>query len=87
VNMINRKKYFEQLLNDSPTEDCGWIEFNIGRALSFKCEWNQAREYYNRAYDLMMKNKPTRVKDSAWILNNIGAILRDQKNSYSQQHW
>ncbi|CAF5148086.1 unnamed protein product, partial [Rotaria magnacalcarata] len=68
-------------------EDCGWIEFNIGRALSFKCEWNQAREYYNRAYDLMMKNKPTRVKDSAWILNNIGAILRDQKNSYSQQHW
>ncbi|CAM4829355.1 unnamed protein product [Rotaria magnacalcarata] len=73
------KKYFEQLLNDSPKEDCAWIEFNIGRALSFKCEWNQAREYYNRAYDLMMKNKPTRVKDSAWILNNIDAILRDQK--------
>ncbi|CAF4587027.1 unnamed protein product [Rotaria socialis] len=75
------KKYFEQLLNDSPKEDCAWVEFNIGRALSFKCEWSQAREYYNRAYDLMMKDKPARIKDSAWVLNNIGAILRNQKST------
>jgi Tfp pilus assembly protein PilF len=72
------QKYFEQLLNDSNDEDIAWIELNIGRALHFKGEWKQAREYYDRAYHLLMKNKPARIKDSAQVLNNIGNILRQQ---------
>ncbi|CAF4207608.1 unnamed protein product [Rotaria sp. Silwood2] len=72
------QKYFQQLLNDSNDEDRAWIEFNIGRAFDLKGEWNEAREYYDRAYDQMMQNEPARIKDSAHILNNIGNILRRQ---------
>ncbi|CAF3676227.1 unnamed protein product [Rotaria sp. Silwood1] len=55
-----------------------WIEFNIGRVLSFKREWNQARIYYDHAYERMMKHKPPRIKDSAHVLNNIACILPNQ---------
>ncbi|CAF3116284.1 unnamed protein product [Rotaria sp. Silwood2] len=72
------QKYFQQLFNDSNGEDLAWIEFNIGRALDYKGEWNEARENYDRAYDRMMKNKPARIKDSARVLNNIGVILDNQ---------
>ncbi|CAF1314566.1 unnamed protein product [Rotaria sordida] len=72
------QKYFQQLLNDSNDEDQAWIECNIGRVLHLKGEWQEAREYYDSAYDRMMKNKPARIKDSAGVLNNIGIILDDQ---------
>ncbi|CAF2782041.1 unnamed protein product [Rotaria sp. Silwood2] len=72
-------KYFQQLFNDSNDEERAWIEFNIGRAFDFKGEWNEARKYYDRAYDRMMKKKPARTKESAHVLINIGAILSDQK--------
>ncbi|CAF0837435.1 unnamed protein product [Rotaria sordida] len=72
-------KYFQQLLNDSNDEDQAWIEFNIGRAFDFKGEWSDARKYYDRAYERMMNNKPTRLKDSTHALNNIGAILSDRR--------
>ncbi|CAF3721502.1 unnamed protein product [Rotaria sordida] len=73
------QKYFQQLFNDSQDEDRAWIEFNIGRTLDYKGEWNEAREYYDRAYDRMMKSKPVRIKDSACVLNNIGVILDNQE--------
>ncbi|CAF3891911.1 unnamed protein product, partial [Rotaria sp. Silwood1] len=72
------QKYFQYLFNSSQNEDRSWIEFNIGRALYCKDEWNEAREYYDRAYDRMIKSKPARVKDSARVLNNIGVILDNQ---------
>ncbi|CAF1314681.1 unnamed protein product [Rotaria sordida] len=68
-------KYFQQLLNDSNDKDRAWIEFSIGRVHHIKDELNEAREYYDRAYDCMMKNKPARVKDSAHVLQQIGSIL------------
>lgn len=52
------QKYFEQLLKDPNGEDIAWIEFNIGRALDFKGELKEAREYYDRAFKRMMDAKP-----------------------------
>lgn len=72
------QKYFEQLLNDPNGEDLAWIEFNLGRALDFKGELQKAREYYDRAYDRMIKTRPSRIKDTAYVLNNIGVNLVDQ---------
>ena len=72
------QKYFEELLNDPNDEDIAWIEFNIGRVLDFKGEWKEAKEYYDHAYERMMKSKPARMKDSAYVLNNIGVILHQQ---------
>ncbi|CAF0815539.1 unnamed protein product [Rotaria sp. Silwood1] len=77
------QKYFQQLLNDSNDEDRAWIEFNIGRALAFKGEWNEARKYYDCAYNRMMTSKPARIKDSAYVLNNIGGIL-DKQGKYNE---
>jgi tetratricopeptide (TPR) repeat protein len=71
-------KYFEQLLKDPNGEDVAWIEFNIGRALRLKGEWDAALVYYDRVYDRMIKAEPTRVKDSANVLNDIGIILKNQ---------
>ncbi|CAF3225635.1 unnamed protein product [Rotaria socialis] len=73
------QKYFEQLLNDSENEDRAWIEFNLGRAAYSKGEWGEARKYYDRAYDRMMKSEPPRTKDSAWVLNDIGNVLYTQQ--------
>ncbi|CAF1486384.1 unnamed protein product, partial [Rotaria sordida] len=72
-------KYFQQLLNDPNDEDLAWIEYSIGRALHFKGELQEAREYYNRAYDRMMMNNPARIKGSAPVLNNIGLVLHKQR--------
>ncbi|CAF1082646.1 unnamed protein product [Rotaria sordida] len=79
------QNYFQQLFNDSNDEDSAWIEFNIGRALHLKRQWNEAHEYYNRAYDRMMENQPARIKDSAHVLNNIGNILTNQ-GKHSEAH-
>ncbi|CAF3733344.1 unnamed protein product [Rotaria sordida] len=78
------QKYFQQLLcNNTRNEDHAWIEFNIGEALYCKGEWNLAREYYDYAYDRMMKSKPARIKGSARVLNNIGTIL-DNEGKYDE---
>ncbi|CAF4735006.1 unnamed protein product, partial [Rotaria sp. Silwood2] len=70
--------FFQHLFNDSSDEDLAWIESNIGRVLSFKRDWNEARIYYDRAYNRMMNNKPPRINDSAHVLNNIACILPNQ---------
>ena len=72
-------KYFQQLLNEPNDEDLAWIEYNIGRVLYFKGEWNIAREYYESAYKRMINANPSRIKDSASPLNNIGATLNRQR--------
>jgi hypothetical protein len=61
--MINHKNISNQLLKDPNDKDISWIEFNIGRALNFKSEWNY---------------KLARIKDSACVLNNIGGVFDDQ---------
>ncbi|CAF3835767.1 unnamed protein product [Rotaria sp. Silwood1] len=73
------QKYFEHLLNDSNDEDFAWIEFHIGKIFHLKNKLNEAQEYYNHAYDCMMKNEPARIKDSAYVLHNIGNILANQQ--------
>ncbi|CAF4468019.1 unnamed protein product, partial [Rotaria magnacalcarata] len=45
------KRYFQQLFNDANDEDRAWIEFNIGRVLALNKESNEARIYYNHAYE------------------------------------
>ena len=73
------EKYFGQLLIDPNGEDLAWIEHNMGRVLQFKGDWKTAREYFDHAYDRMMKVDPPRIRDSAYVLNNIGSILHNQK--------
>ncbi|CAF4402339.1 unnamed protein product [Rotaria socialis] len=73
------KRYFQQLFNDANDEDRAWIEFNIGRVLALNKESNEARIYYNHAYERMMNYKPARVLESAHVLNNIGCLLANQE--------
>ena len=73
-------KYFEQLTNQ---EDPAWIQFNIGRALDFKGEYDLARQFYNRAYELMINHQPPRIKHSASVINNIG-VTYDSQGNYNE---
>ena len=77
------QKYFEQMLNEPNGEDLAWIEYNIGQAFDFKGEWDEARKFYDRAYDRMINAKPPRIKDSAYVLNSIGVIL-DSQGKYDE---
>jgi tetratricopeptide (TPR) repeat protein len=77
--------YFEHLLNDLHDEDVAWIEHSIGQVHHWKGEWNEARKYYDRAYDRMMQNESVRIKDSAVILLSIGDILYLQ-GKYEEGH-
>mgnify|MGYP001068459397 CR=1 FL=1 len=72
------QSYFQKMLNQSNGEDLAWILFNIGLTLYFKGEWDEARQYYDRAYERMITSEPLRIKDSAIILNNIGNVLHSQ---------
>ncbi|CAF4179741.1 unnamed protein product [Adineta steineri] len=76
------QKYFEFLMNDlsSNHEDLAWIEHSMGQVHHWKGEWNEARIFYDRAYDRMIKTDPVRMKDSALVLTNIGEILHLQGN-------
>ncbi|CAF1087918.1 unnamed protein product [Adineta ricciae] len=71
-------QYFRKLLADPNGEDVAWIEFNIGRAFVWKCDWFAARECFDKVYARMMQNKPPRVKDSAAVLRSIGVTLYKQ---------
>ncbi|CAF1288847.1 unnamed protein product [Rotaria sordida] len=71
-------EYFKQLLDYPGYEDLAWIEFNIGRSYRFKGNFEEARKYYDLAYNRMMNTKPMRIKDSARIIRNIGKVLKDQ---------
>jgi hypothetical protein len=66
-----RQKYFECLLNDPLDEDLAWIEHGLSPVHHWKREWIEARIYYNRAYDRIMKTEPVRIKDSAEVLSDI----------------
>ena len=72
------QKYFEELLQNPEGGDLAWIEFNLGRAFHFKGVWDDARQYYDRAYARMINVRPAREKDSMVVLNNIGVVLNNQ---------
>ena len=74
------QKYFEQMLNEPNGEDFAWIEYNIGRVLDLKGEWNEAQKFYDRAHERMVNAKPPRIKDSIYVLNNTGGVLYSQGN-------
>ena len=71
------KKYGKELLKNQKNEDAPWIQFHIGRALTFKKKWKEAKEYYDRAYN-QMKNKSTEIEYCGYVLSCIGSILRQQ---------
>lgn len=73
------QKYFEKLLNDPNDEDLAWIEFNLGRVLCLKGLLRESREYSDRAYKRMMNHQPARIRDSAYVRDNIGLILEHQR--------
>ena len=81
------QKYFEELLKNPEGEDLAWIEFNLGRAFGFKEALDNARDYYDRAYARMMQASPSREKDSARVLNNIGLLLNDQGKHAEALHY
>jgi tetratricopeptide (TPR) repeat protein len=76
------QKYFMELLQNLEGEDLAWIEFNVGRALTYTEAWDEARGYYERAYARMMDVSPAREKDSAGVLNNIGLLLSHRGEYY-----
>ncbi|CAF3387268.1 unnamed protein product, partial [Rotaria sp. Silwood2] len=69
------QKYFEQLLLEANGEDVASIELNIGRDLYFKADWEPALDYCNRAYKRMINTDPPCIKESAYVLDNIGAVF------------
>lgn len=71
-------EYFQMLLEQSSSDDLALIEFNIGRSYRFKGHFEEARKYYDLAYNRMMNSKRKRIKDSARVIRNIGKVLRDQ---------
>ncbi|CAF1009461.1 unnamed protein product [Rotaria sordida] len=77
------QKYFQELLNNPNGEDIPWIQYNIGRVLQFKGQWNEAREYYQQAYHRMIDSIPPRIKDAAHVINSIGIMLY-QHGKYNQ---
>ncbi|CAF1615986.1 unnamed protein product [Rotaria sp. Silwood1] len=72
------QNYFQELLKEPNGEDIAWIEFNIGQALDYKGQWEQATIYYDRAYQRMTSATPVRIKDSAQVMKNIGGIFYRQ---------
>ena len=69
------QEYFEQLLREPNGDDLAWIQYNIGAAVHFIAgDCAAAREYYDRAYEIMINTSPQRLKDLAAILSNTGNI-------------
>jgi tetratricopeptide (TPR) repeat protein len=82
------QRYFEQLLIYPNNEDISWIEFNLDYVAHYEHDLRRARELYDQAYDRMMHENPPRIKDSAYVLNNIGNILEIQaKYDQSRQFY
>ncbi|CAM4951759.1 unnamed protein product [Rotaria socialis] len=78
-------KYFQSLLVNDQTQkdDIAKINNLIGSTYYNKGDLDKALEYYQLAYDLMMNDKPIRIKDSARPLTNIGLIYH-RKGQYSR---
>ncbi|CAF1364850.1 unnamed protein product [Rotaria sordida] len=78
-------KYFQSLmLNDyTQKDDIAKINNLIGSAYYNKGDLDKALEYYELAYNLMMNDKPVRIKDSARPLTNIGLIYH-RKGQYDR---
>ncbi|CAF4532982.1 unnamed protein product [Rotaria sp. Silwood1] len=81
--------FFQHLLYDSNSnsEDLAKLERSLGEVLQWKGEWTRARKYYEWAYDRMTNSKPTRIKDSADILFNIGEITYLEGNYEEAQDY
>ncbi|CAF3577351.1 unnamed protein product [Rotaria sp. Silwood1] len=80
-------KYFQNLLLDDHTEkdDIATINNLIGTIYYHKDDFKQALQYYELAYNLMMNNKPIRMKDSVKPLTNIGLVYH-RKGQYDRAY-
>ncbi|CAF3335825.1 unnamed protein product [Rotaria sp. Silwood2] len=78
-------KYFQSLLLHDHTQkdDIAKINNLVGSTYYNKGDLEKAREYYKLAYNLMMNDKPIRIKDSARPLTNIGLIYH-RKGQYDR---
>ena len=79
------RNYFEHLKIDFDGEDLAWIEHAIGECYQWKGEWNQARIYYDRSYDRMMKIEPISMKNIAHLLHSIGEVL-NYEGKFEEAH-
>ena len=82
--------YARELLRQSTEHDLPLIEHLLGQIFHWKGQWNDARIYYDRAYERLINVEPQRIKESADILSNIGEILHlegkfDSAYDYHQQ--
>ncbi|CAF2687844.1 unnamed protein product [Rotaria sp. Silwood2] len=77
-------KYFQNLLLDSYTNknDIPNINNLIGTIFYDKENFEHALQYYDLAYNLMINDKPARIKDSVKPLTNI-ALLFHRKGHYN----
>ncbi|CAF1618581.1 unnamed protein product [Rotaria sp. Silwood1] len=73
-------KYFQSLLLSDHTAKNDIAKTNnlIGSTYYNKGDFEKALEYYELVYNLMMNNKPMRIKDSAKPLTNIGIVYHLQ---------
>ncbi|CAF2612950.1 unnamed protein product [Rotaria sp. Silwood2] len=80
-------KYFQNLLIDDHTknDDIAKINNLIGTIYYDKGDFKQALQYYELAYNLMMNDKPIRMKDSAKPLTNIG-LFYHRKGQYDRAY-
>lgn len=74
------QNYFEKMSTNSNNEDIALIEYYLGQIFDLKLDWNRAREHYDHAYELMMKDESKYFEDVAQVLNDIGSLLVYQEN-------
>ncbi|UJR12217.1 hypothetical protein I4U23_016394 [Adineta vaga] len=73
------RKYFEQLLiYQKNQEDICSIESCLAHASHYQGDLKRARDLYDQIYDRLMHSNPPKIKESAYILNQIGHILQLQ---------
>ncbi|CAF4705316.1 unnamed protein product, partial [Rotaria socialis] len=44
------------------------VECSLDEVRQWKGEWNEARKYYDRAYDRMINSQPAQNNDLAYVL-------------------
>ncbi|UJR32383.1 hypothetical protein I4U23_019845 [Adineta vaga] len=79
-NNEQSKKYLEYISYGNDSLNCYISQYNIGRNHYEKQEFNVAREYYDRAYHLIMNTYPIPpAQDLSNVLSSIGNLVYRQK--------
>ncbi|CAF3433289.1 unnamed protein product [Rotaria socialis] len=69
------------------------VECSLDEVRQWKGEWNEARKYYDRAYDRMINSQPAQNNDLAYVLFRTGEILHvdgtyeEGHDYFMDEHW